>query len=142
MSPTVVVVAGPAAGARPPVVSTRWMNVVAASLSPSSPGVVAVALSSNHGIAVGSTVTPSTRLADDRAAVLGLPSRAAVVRDDQLAVVAVEVGAGSDEPPAVAGRTGVAAVDLDADRVADEEDLVAVLDIDPLRHLGTRSARH
>jgi len=58
MAPTVAALQLAAAGAGPPVVAIRWMNVVSAR----RPGLPAGdADSSSHGIAVGSTVTPSMR---------------------------------------------------------------------------------
>ena len=59
--PTVPLVHVDAAGARPPVVFVRWMNVVAVSRSPSVPAGVERAERSSQSIAVGSTLTPSTR---------------------------------------------------------------------------------
>jgi hypothetical protein len=50
-------------GLGPTVVAVRWMNVVAPSRSPSGPVVVETADNSSQGIAVASTVTPSTRWA-------------------------------------------------------------------------------
>lgn len=46
---------------RPPVVAVRWMKVVSGNRLLPGPAVVEAADSSNHGIAVASTVTQSTR---------------------------------------------------------------------------------
>ena len=46
---------------RPPVVAVLWMKVVCSSLSPSGPDAVDAAESNSQGMAVASTVTPSTR---------------------------------------------------------------------------------
>jgi hypothetical protein len=59
--PTVPALHSEGAGARPPVVLMRWMNFVPDSRSPFGPG-VDFAESSSQSIAVGSTLTPLTRV--------------------------------------------------------------------------------
>ena len=60
--PAVAAVQFAAAGARPPVVLIRWMNVVSAKSSPPrGPLAVDTADSFSQSIAVGSTLTPDTR---------------------------------------------------------------------------------
>ena len=82
------------------MVAVRWMNVVCGEpVAVGAGGRRHAVDSSSHGIAVGSTVTPSTRCAANGAAVLGLPRRPAEVVDDELAVVVVQVGARCDEGP-------------------------------------------
>jgi hypothetical protein len=72
----------------------------------------------------------------DEASVLGLPGRPAEVRRDKPAAFVEQVGARSDEAPAVTARDRVAPVDLDADGVGDEEHLVRALHCDRRRDLG------
>jgi hypothetical protein len=59
--PAVVALQSAALGLRLTVVAVRWTNVVAPSRSPSGLVVVETADNCSQGIAVASTVTPSTR---------------------------------------------------------------------------------
>jgi hypothetical protein len=62
------------------------------------------------------------------------------VRDHHVPAVVVEVGARCGGAPGEAVRHDPAGVDLHADRVADEERLVAGLDGDLRRHGGRRGS--
>ena len=126
--PTVPALQVSGEGASPPVVSMRWMYFVPTSRSPSAPAFSDVTRSRSHGIAVGSTVIeplPSS------AAVILLPSRACQLGPPKWVASSFQVSSyrfarGPTEPPAVAAVDQGAGVDLDADRVPDEERLVSV----------------
>src|SRR3954452_20646388 len=111
----------------------RWMKVVSTSRSPSGPGVVVVDRST-QSMAVLSRVTWFTPVPTAR-----LPSVACQVGPRKWVMISLPLSSyrfarGTAPTP----RGAVARVDLDAGGVTDEEDLVAVADLELVWDRGAR----